>query len=219
MNRASSRRRLAGFTLIELLAVIAIIAVLAGIMITVVGNVRNKAKEAQSLSNLRQMGSATLLYAGEHRGDLPVWLNFTTGKHWWVYLQDYAGTDPQLFHSPAHEGFDPTTHDTMIVTISYGWNYAVSGRAIGDTTKVRDHKLSVNRFDNPSRTLIIADARDNSYGYISSDTPVITGRYGDNVPSVFLDGHVSSRPSSEFLQVTPWFDTVEALPPDKPVAQ
>lgn len=215
MNRSFSRRRQDGFTLIELLTVIVVIAILAGIIITVVGNVRLKAKETQSLSNLRQIGSATLLFAGDHRGGLPVWLNYNTNKHWWRYLQDYTGPDPQVFHSPAHDGFDATSNDTMVVTISYGWNYAVLGRHIGDPSKKGDHSLVINEFANPSKSLIAAEARDDSYGYIAVDAPVVTGRYGDNVPSVFLDGHVSSRPSKEFLQVDPWFNVVKALPANK----
>ena len=217
MNHPFARRRPSGFTLIELLAVIAIIGVLAGIIIAVTGNVRRKAQETQSLAKLREIGSATLLYSGENHGSLPVWLNYTTNKHWWRYLQAYLGMDPETFHSPAHQGFDASTDDRLIETISYGWNYAVGGRHVGDTTKTADHSLTMNEFPNPVRTLLVADARDSSFGYISSDTPPVADRYGNNVPSVFLDGHVSSRPREEFLQEAPWFTPLKPLPPPKPV--
>ncbi len=65
------RRVLAGFTLVELLAVIAIIGVLAAIVIPVVGHVRKGARTAQCSSNLRQIGQAMLLYAGDHAGRVP----------------------------------------------------------------------------------------------------------------------------------------------------
>jgi prepilin-type N-terminal cleavage/methylation domain-containing protein len=216
MNLSFSRRRPSGFTLIELLTVIAIIGVLAGIIIAVIGNVRLSAKKTESLAKLREIGGATLLFANDHRGGLPVWLNFNTNKHWWRYLQDYVGQDPERFHSPAHEGFDPSTNDTFIVTISYGWNYTVMGRHIGDPSKEGDHNLIMLDFANPSKTLIAADARDNSYGFISADSAPAYGRYGSTIPSVFLDGHVSSRPDDEFRKADPWFNAVKALPANKP---
>jgi len=64
--------RRSAFTLIELLTVIAIIGILAAILIPTVGRVRSKARTAQCVSNLRQIGMAALLYADDHKGLLPV---------------------------------------------------------------------------------------------------------------------------------------------------
>ena len=46
----------AAFTLIELLTVIAIIGILAAIIIPTVGKVRDSARSAQCISNMRQVG-------------------------------------------------------------------------------------------------------------------------------------------------------------------
>ena len=54
------------FTLIELLVVIAIIAVLAGILFPVFAQAKEAAKKSSCLSNMKQQGTATILYAGDY---------------------------------------------------------------------------------------------------------------------------------------------------------
>jgi prepilin-type N-terminal cleavage/methylation domain-containing protein/prepilin-type processing-associated H-X9-DG protein len=51
-----------GFTLIELLVVIAIIAILAAILFPVFAQAREKARQTQCMSNLRQSATAVLMY-------------------------------------------------------------------------------------------------------------------------------------------------------------
>ncbi|HRI44337.1 MAG TPA: prepilin-type N-terminal cleavage/methylation domain-containing protein [Fimbriimonadaceae bacterium] len=59
------------FTLIELLVVIAIIAILAAILFPVFAQAKSAAKKATSISNMKQFGSAVILYMGDNDDTYP----------------------------------------------------------------------------------------------------------------------------------------------------
>lgn len=73
-NRASA------FTLIELLVVIAIIAILAAILFPVFAQAREKARSISCLSNMKQMGTAAMMYVQDYDEQYP-----------YAYTTDSAG--------------------------------------------------------------------------------------------------------------------------------
>ena len=91
MAHRALRRLNSAFTLIELLVVIAIIAILAALLLPALARARQKADQANCISNLKQVGYAIALYAMDNNDLLP-------GPCWtgmfFTYAKNTDASDP-----------------------------------------------------------------------------------------------------------------------------
>ena len=90
-----NRKQASAFTLIELLVVIAIIAILAAILFPVFAQARATARKITGVSNLKQIGNATMMYAQDYDERFPSW-------NW-----GQNATDSGSFVEPNNQGIWP----------------------------------------------------------------------------------------------------------------
>jgi len=82
-------RSRASFTLIELLVVIAIIAILAAMLLPALSAARARAKASNCAAQLKQMGTATIMYMDQHEFYTPPARWAAGVGEWWHTLGQY----------------------------------------------------------------------------------------------------------------------------------
>ncbi len=168
-----SQRYLIGFTLIELLVVIAISALLMAILVPVLRKAREQAKNVQCDSNLRQIGLAADLYAGDYDLYIPRGASGTKGKAWYQLFMPFLSQKPiykdystvKIFRCPSY----PNRQQTICYVVN-GWDFRDKNDMVGTETtlptKLTDCR---HRF----QTIYLADNEDGSWRAIirSADDP------------------------------------------------
>ncbi len=88
-------KRMRRFTLIELLVVVAIIAVLASLLLPALRQARESAKMIACMSNLRQIGTAAMTYAGDNNDYFPYFMDDPNGGR--DMIKSSGPSDPNTY--------------------------------------------------------------------------------------------------------------------------
>ena len=189
-----------GFTLIELLVVIAIIAILAALAMGAGNRMIEGARRAKCISNLSTLGKAFHMYIAD-RSVFPQVTN--KPEDWLVGLSPYLGTNnsvtccpvPRVANGKVVE-FRPKG-DTNLVT-NYGISYWLAeGIATGGGGTTTKRLPSPANLPSAGKVGVLVDSKNNWVKETQPDR--LWAAHGKQANMLFFDGHVESRPPSEFI--------------------
>lgn len=197
MNPASR-----GFTLMELLVVIAIITILAAILFPVFATARERARTANCINNLKQLGTAASMYANDYDGHLSIGVapshqGTEDGTWYWRWFQ-YV-TNIQVYQCPSGE-------QEQLVQFPTGDSGPISYATICEAC-FENEVCVPERVRQPANTMLLSDnpwsahrSCPKSHQGRSQHRPLFDMQeqydrfpwHAENINICFMDGHAKS---------------------------
>ncbi|MDR1282158.1 MAG: DUF1559 domain-containing protein [Opitutaceae bacterium] len=189
--------RPAAFTLVELLTVIAIIGILAAIIIPTVGKVRESARSAQCLSNLRQLALGANLYAEDNKGMTPP-LFYTWYDAIWPCIyspmtDSITPYGPDLPGAP-HAGtvFEcPAARRETVPPFTAIRSYGINDQLFPSLPNRGVNGIAVQTIEARSQTILFGDVKNSSTLHPEPGS-TCNPRHNDKMNVAYFDGHVAA---------------------------
>ncbi len=201
-----------GFTLIELLVVIAIIGILAAMLFPVFAQAREKGREIDCISNIRQLGLAMNMYMQDYDGQYPahekLFIDNCPPCPFWM---DVAYGVPDWFNSPfanwaraiygyvkaqglyickSNKGWTQNSNSSQ-AGLSYIFNGFAAARS---EAAVPEHSRYVLLWDYRYLTsYAVANPVPGGYAYYDGWAP-----HPERLNLLYFDGHAKTKPEPQF---------------------
>jgi prepilin-type N-terminal cleavage/methylation domain-containing protein/prepilin-type processing-associated H-X9-DG protein len=193
------------FTLIELLVVVVIIAILAALLLPALKGAQEKSRSAKCMSNLRQIGTAMLLYSDDYQG-VAVPIADIGGTSYWAWVLDPYLTGRPVWKdsrlrspvwscptNPCNES-PPRSGLYTSGTASYNVNQGFTGLPVAYVRDIQRPSQKVYYAENDWHKQT-GSATAISYFYVTTSQ---RGFYGhrDGMNILFCDNHVEWAPAT-----------------------
>jgi len=201
------------FTLIELLVAIGVIAILAGLLLSALGRAKASAQAISCRNNLRQWGTATLLFVADNNDYLPRDGTSTpddndTNVGWYIQLPQQLGL-PRYHDMPWRTNWTIQPENSIWICPSnprrcnassktnnlfhYCLNEHVNG--IGTSNHIR-----LGSVPHPSATVWLFD--NGKLAAVAQQNNVHSNLHNKGAQFVFLDGHAARFRNFEYWNFT-----------------
>ena len=208
MSDVQRMKRGTVFTLIELLVVVMVVAILMSMMLPGLMKAQARAHQIACSGNLRQVGMAFQMYAGDYRMRLPPYVTSSKylhgGTNWAYYTQPYYEDTRVLDCPTSPQGEPEATREALhLYDGNYGWNF--------DGTQA--NRGPICSFARPARCYLVFDSGDQCIIYGANNWENLMeeldldwdsgtegpNRHGNRMNVLFLDGHLEPLELRDFL--------------------
>ena len=194
-------------------------------LLPALGKARERARAANCMSNLKQVGIAQLLYADDNQGQILLYMNGTTPKarwtqYWadWLYDFDYMPDGSKFFQCPSlpceiydatHTGCMTGTYGVYICSNSNDAFVPFSLSILCGRDTRNPVTLAIHKMQTPSSVIaaadsVVANVKRQSYKIDPGCQEEVHMRHNGRANIAFADGHVASRSAKELKDGLMW---------------